>query len=317
MQHKKLFLLAAIPPGLVLLGLVMGTSEPVPAKTAKEGRAGWNKLSPAARHVLEEQGTERAFTGEFVKHKKKGTYTCGRCNAPLFASSTKFESGSGWPAFDDALPGAVKEVRDADGFRTEIRCARCEAHLGHVFRGEGFTQADTRHCVNSLALGFTEAPRQEAYFAGGCFWGVEALLEAEPGVLEVTSGYMGGKIKDPGYKAVITGLTGHAETVRVIFNPQRTSFERLARSCFEIHDPTQKDGQGPDIGNQYRSAVFVTDSEQERVTYKLIGELKKKGFKVVTEVEPASAFWPAEAYHQDYYARTGKAPYCHARVKRF
>ncbi|MGM0576934.1 MAG: peptide-methionine (S)-S-oxide reductase MsrA [Myxococcota bacterium] len=157
----------------------------------------------------------------------------------------------------------------------------------------------------------------EAYFAGGCFWGVESLLEDREGVLDVTSGYMGGDVEDPTYPQVSSGETGHAETVRVRFDPSKTTYEALARRFFEIHDPTQVDRQGPDRGTQYRSAVFVADEHQREVVERLIDILERRDYDVATEVEPAGPFYPAEARHQDYYARTGKAPYCHAPVDRF
>ena len=284
-------------------------------EAGETAREGWNTLTPEAQSVVAKGGTERAFTGKFLSHKEEGTYTCVRCDTPLFPSDAKFKSGTGWPSFDQALPGAVKEV--ADGLRVEIRCARCDGHLGHVFRGEGMTGKDTRHCVNSVALGFSEKKSREAFFAGGCFWGVEHLLESMPGVLSVQSGYMGGRADNPSYRQVISGRTGHAETVRVLFDPEKISYERLARQFFEIHDPSQVNRQGPDVGTQYRSAVFVTDSEQEQAVYRLIAQLKKTGLKVATQVEPAEAFWPAEDYHQDYYKRTAKAPYCHSYTPRF
>ena len=194
---------------------------------------------------------------------------------------------------------------------------RCDGHLGHVFRGEGFTSTDTRHCVNSISMGFSATPLKEAFFAGGCFWGVEHLLESMPGVQSVVSGYMGGHVQSPTYEAICTGKTGHAEAVRVRYDPTKVTYEALAKMFFEIHDPTQVDRQGPDRGPQYRSAVFVTDKEQEKTTLALIDLLKQKGLKVVTQVASAGIFWPAEAYHQDYYKRTGKAPYCHAHTPRF
>ncbi|MFQ5608224.1 MAG: bifunctional methionine sulfoxide reductase B/A protein, partial [Candidatus Zixiibacteriota bacterium] len=247
-----------------------------------------------------------------------GTYTCKRCDAPLFSSRDKFDSGSGWPSFDAFIPGAVKEVPDADGMRTEIVCDRCDAHLGHVFAGEMMTDKNVRHCVNSLALDFEPAPQTaSAYFAGGCFWGVEHLLQDIDGVISVRSGYMGGSVENPSYEQVCSNTTGHAETVEVVFDPAKTDFETLARLFFEIHDPTQVNRQGPDIGDQYRSAVFYVDDEQKQVTEKLIGLLKEKGFDVATEVAQAGDFWPAEDYHQDYYARNGKEPYCHIYQQKF
>lgn len=277
----------------------------------------WNELSPEQVRVIEHAGTERPGTGQFLNHHESGVYTCARCRAPLFASDTKFESGCGWPSFDDSLPGAVKELRDPDGRRTEIRCARCDGHLGHVFRGEGMTVKNTRHCVNSVSMDFAAGNVEQAFFAGGCFWGVEHLLQEMEGVLEVDSGFMGGTVDRPSYRQVVSGATGHAEAVRVTFDPRRVSYEEVAKMFFEIHDPTQRNRQGPDIGSQYRSAVFYANDAQKQVTEKLIGILKGKGLDVVTEIAEAGLYWPAEEYHQDYYVKTGKQPYCHMRVERF
>lgn len=158
---------------------------------------------------------------------------------------------------------------------------------------------------------------QKAYFAGGCFWGVDYWLKKEKGVLSVTSGFMGGKTKNPTYEQVCTGKTGHAETVEVEFDPNKISYEKLAKLFFEIHDPTQVNRQGPDVGSQYRSAIFYVDDEQKSTTNKLIEQLRKKGFNVATTVEKADVFWKAEDYHQNYYGKTGKQPYCHIMTKRF
>lgn len=155
------------------------------------------------------------------------------------------------------------------------------------------------------------------YFAGGCFWGVEHFLEQIPGVYQVESGYMGGKKDAPTYDDVSSGATGHAETVRVRFDPQKTSYEAVAKRFFEIHDPTEVDRQGPDVGAQYRSAVFVTGPEQRAVIETLLARLKAGGYAVATTVHDAGPFFLAEDYHQDYYARTHKTPYCHAPVPRF
>jgi peptide methionine sulfoxide reductase msrA/msrB len=158
---------------------------------------------------------------------------------------------------------------------------------------------------------------EEAFFAGGCFWGVEYWLEKTPGVLLVESGYMGGHVDSPTYEQVCSGRTGHAETVHVLFDPKKTTYEAVARLFFEIHDPTQVNRQGPDVGDQYRSAVFYKTEAQKETAEKLIGELTKRGYKVATRLEPAGAFWRAEEYHQQYYDHKGTQPYCHARVKRF
>jgi len=293
-------------------------------------------LTPEEEAVIVQKGTERPFSGEYNDHHEAGAYECKRCGTRLYESDDKFDSGCGWPSFDDELPGAVKRVPDADGRRTEILCAACGAHLGHVFEGEQLTEKNVRHCVNSISLEFVPAGENvaagesvaaapdessgetaTAYFAGGCFWGIEHLLQEVDGVTDVRSGYMGGHTEKPTYHEVSSGRTGHAETVEVVYDPTRVTFEELARFFFEIHDPTQVDRQGPDMGSQYRSAIFYAGDEQKLVAERLIGILKEKGYDVATELSEAGLFWEAEDYHQDYYEKSAGSPYCHARQKRF
>jgi peptide methionine sulfoxide reductase msrA/msrB len=156
-----------------------------------------------------------------------------------------------------------------------------------------------------------------AIFAGGCFWGVEYYMEQIPGIISVESGYIGGNKEKPNYEEVCRKDTGHAEAVRVEFDPSKVSYEQLARIFFEIHDPTQLNRQGPDIGDQYRSEIFYLSSRQKEIAKKLLNQLKEKGYDVMTQITPASHFWKAEDYHQGYYARKGTLPYCHGYVKRF
>lgn len=281
----------------------------------------WNTLTPEEERVIEHKGTERPFTGIYTSLREDGTYACKRCNAPLYNSQDKFDSHCGWPSFDGEIPGAVRRVPDADGRRIEIVCAKCGGHLGHVFEGEGLTPKNTRHCVNSVSLLFlpskTTTTTETAVFASGCFWGTEYMFERLKGVISTRVGYSGGKKAAPTYKEVCAGQTGHAEALEVTYDPTKTSYEELARYFFETHDPTQVNRQGPDVGEQYRSVVFYRTDEQKRVAEKLIGELKAKGLRVATTLEPASTFWPAEDYHQRYYDKTGGKPYCHIYQKRF
>jgi len=286
----------------------------------------WNsnisQLNDDEKKVLLYKGTEKPFSGKYTNTTKEGVYTCKLCGSALYRSNDKFTSHCGWPSFDDAIKGSIKRVPDSDGKRTEIVCANCGGHLGHVFHGEGYTEKNTRYCVNSLSLNFKPQPAtpstfSKAYFAGGCFWGVEYHLEKLKGVKEVRSGYMGGKTKNPTYEQVVRHSTGHLETVEVIYNPEEISYEALAKAFFEIHDPTQKNGQGPDIGNQYLSAVFVRNDDENKIIQSLISQLKRNGYDAVTKVLKAQPFYPAEEYHQNYYQNKGKLPYCHSYIKRF
>lgn len=282
----------------------------------------WNKLTPEETRVIVNKGTERPFSGEYVKTKDLGTYVCRRCGAALYRAEDKFDSDCGWPSFDAEVPGAVLRKTDADGQRTEILCTHCGGHLGHVFLGEKLTPKDTRHCVNSLSMRLVPLADsankfERAVFAGGCFWGVEYFLQQAKGVIRTTVGYTGGKTERPTYEQVCSHTTGHAEAVEVIFDPLATTFEAVARVFFETHDPSQVNGQGPDIGDQYRSGIFYTSTSQKETAEKLFKELQGKGIKVVTRLEPAMTFWPAEAYHRDYYKKNGKTPYCHRYVPRF
>ena len=319
MKQKILFSI------LILTLVLIGCSRVKPVSNitynnTMDSTKNYNKLTPEEERVIVNKGTETAFTGEYYNNKEAGTYYCKRCNAPLYKSDAKFDSGCGWPSFDDEIKGAVTRIPDKDGMRIEIVCTNCKAHLGHVFLGEGFTNKDTRHCVNSISLIFkpdTNKNTDTAYFAGGCFWGVEYLMKKQTGVISTTVGYIGGHKDNPTYKEVCSGTTGHAEALEVVFDPAKVSFENLAKLFFEIHDFTQVNRQGPDVGEQYRSGVFYINDEQKKTAENIIKILSDKGYKVATEVSKANKFWRAEDYHQDYYEVTGKQPYCHVYKKIF
>ncbi len=276
----------------------------------------FKKLTNEESYVIDKKGTERPFSGKYNDFYEKGIFKCKKCDASLYTSKDKFSSGCGWPSFDDEIIGSIKRVPDLDGKRVEIVCNNCDAHLGHVFEGEGFTSKNTRHCVNSISLEFepTDKLYKEysiAYFAAGCFWGVEYYFKNFKGVISVASGYMGGHIQNPDYKMVCSGNTGHLESVKVEYDESKVSFKELVELFFEIHDFTQKNGQGPDIGSQYLSAIFYDNNMQKEIVLELINELEELNYNVATSLHEVSKFYEAEEYHQDYYNKTGKLPYCH------
>jgi len=281
-------------------------------KTADE----WKKeLSPEAFRIMFQGGTERPFSGKYNDFWEKGTYHCTACGSALFTSEAKYEHGTGWPSF--TAPADPKGIEYHDDFshgmrRIEARCAACGAHLGHVFE-DGPTPSAKHYCINSAAMAFAPAAAEEAApktavatFAAGCFWGVEDKFGQVPGVLETVVGYSGGTLENPTYEQVCSDKTGHAEAVRVTFDPSRISYEDLVRKFFGFHDPTQLNRQGPDVGTQYRSVIFTHDEEQRRAAERVRDEFEKdKVFKkrIVTEIKPAGPFYKAEEYHQKYHQK--------------
>lgn len=274
-------------------------------------------LNPDILHIVRDKGTEPPYSHEY-EQVKSGTYLCRQCGLALFLGSNQFHSGCGWPSFDEEIEGAVMRTPDADGRRTEILCARCQAHLGHVFTGEQLTTKNLRHCVNGLSIDFVEDQQvkdtEEAIFAAGCFWGVEYLFKKLPGVVKTEVGYSGGRTNKPSYQEICHDKTGHYEVIRVVYDPSKINYEQVCKYFFEIHDFSQTDGQGPDLGEQYLSRIFYYDENQKQSAQKLIQLLEKK-YQVATKLLPVSTFWPAEAYHQDYYQKTQKYPYCHRHQK--
>jgi peptide methionine sulfoxide reductase msrA/msrB len=303
-------------------------------KTTNSDSMKYNKLTPEEEKIIIYKGTERPFSGKYDDFYEKGVYVCKRCNAPLFESKDKFNAGCGWPSFDDEISGAIIKTTDADGIRTEITCANCGAHLGHVFLGEHLTNKDARYCVNSISMVFipesnkensgkkitmnkTEDNTNKAIFAAGCFWGVQYYFDRASGVLSTEVGYTGGNKDNPTYKEVCYNDTHHAEAIEVTFDTNKTSFENLVKYFFEIHDFTQVDRQGPDVGEQYRSEIFYFNDKQKEIAENTIKILQDKGYNVATKLEQASTFWKAEDYHQEYYQKNGESPYCHVYKKIF
>lgn len=273
-----------------------------------------NNLTPKEEKVIVHKGTEPPFSGEYDNFFKEGTYVCKRCGFPLYKSENKFNSGCGWPSFDSEIKWAVKKIPDPDRKRTEIVCANCGAHLGHVFLGEGFTPKNIRHCVNSISLKFILKENQEAaVFGGGCFWCIEAAFKNIRGVLEVVSGYAGGAKENPTYEDVSSGKTGHAEVVKINYDPKTVSYEDLLGIFFIIHDPTTLNQQGSDVGHQYRSIILYTSDKQKKSVEKYIEKLEKEKIydrPIVTEIKPLIKFYPAEEYHQNFLTKHKEAPYC-------
>jgi peptide-methionine (S)-S-oxide reductase len=170
---------------------------------------------------------------------------------------------------------------------------------------------------NAMAADDAAPGLAKATFGGGCFWCTEAVYAQIKGVKSVTSGYIGGQVPNPTYQQVCTGLTGHAEAVEIVYDPAVVPYEKLLEIFFATHDPTTLNRQGPDHGTQYRSGVFYHDEDQKQIAQEVIAKLNAARVfpgPIVTEVTPASTFYPAEQYHQDYFANNPYQPYCQAMV---
>jgi peptide methionine sulfoxide reductase msrA/msrB len=310
---------------------------PVESPKVELTEAEWKqRLTKEQFHILRAQGTERAFCGNLLDNHREGVYTCAGCGLPLFASDSKFNSGTGWPSFFQPVSkeNVIEHADNTLGMqRVEILCARCGGHLGHVFE-DGPRPTGLRFCLNSESLKFTDKDKlatladpaadptahsstskdgkATAVFAGGCFWCTEAAFEQLKGISDVESGYAGGAKDTANYERVCAGDTGHAESIRVTYDPKQISYDQLLDAFFNAHDPTQLNRQGNDMGTQYRSAIFFANESEERAARAKIKHLTDtKAFPdpIVTSLEPLKAFYPAETYHQDYAKKHPHQPY--------
>lgn len=288
------------------------------------------KLTPEQYRVTQECGTESPFHNEYWNNHRPGIYVDVVSGEPLFSSLDKYDSGTGWPSFTRPIgKDGVTYRADQSLFmeRTEVRSKKAGSHLGHVFN-DGPGPSGMRYCINSAALRFIPAENLEkegygayarlfkkeapskgtetATFAAGCFWGVEHIFKGIRGVVKTRVGYTGGKTERPGYRDVCSGETGHAEAVLVEFDPKVISYDELLGYFWRLHDPTQVNRQGPDIGTQYRSAIFYHTEEQRKAAERSREEFDRSGVfpkKAATQIVPAGAFYDAEEYHQDYFGK--------------
>lgn len=287
---------------------------PKPDRRVEKTLDEWESELPAdVFQIARRSGTERPFSSEMCSKFEPGMYVCSCCATPLFDASEKFESGSGWPSFTQPIKeNAIAYTKDTShGMqRVEVTCNTCDAHLGHVFP-DGPEPSGLRYCINALSMKKGESNIAKAIFGGGCFWCTEALFTELKGVESVASGYTGGKVVNPTYKEVCSGMTGHAEVIQVEYDPQVISYEDLLKLHIATHDPTTLNRQGADVGTQYRSAIFTRTDEERNIALGVISSMQSNFDQpIVTEVTDFEVFYPAEDYHQDYYKNNTEQGYC-------
>ena len=264
----------------------------------------FNHLTDLEKKILKDKGTEPPFSGEYNNLFDAGVFVCRACENPLYESNTKFNSGCGWPSFDEEIKNSIVRYQDLslDRERTEICCAKCDGHLGHVFKGEKMTKKNTRHCVNSLSIKFKQYNHlQQATFGSGCFWNIDNIFRTKKGVYLIQVGYMGGE-EQPTYEQVCSGKTKHIEVVNIHFDEKLITYNELLSVFWENHNPTTLNKQGLDEGYQYKSIIFYHTAQQKKEATKSMHEYQLQLDKpIVTEILLNKKFYRAEEYHQDYF----------------
>lgn len=292
-------------------------------------------LTPEQYSCTQEEGTEAPFKNAYWNHHEDGIYVDVVSGEALFSSLDKFDSGSGWPSFTSPIDQKSINTKTDHKIgvpRTELRSSKAGSHLGHVF-DDGPGPTHKRFCINSASLKFISLKdlKEKGYgkylfdfakkknweiaiVAGGCFWGMQELYRTQKGVLYSEVGYTGGKLENATYTQVKSGSTGHAEAVRILFDPKVTSYQDILLYFFKIHDSTTIDRQGNDVGTQYRSEVFYLNEKQKKVAEEVkarVDKSKKLNGPVVTKIEKASEFTRGEEYHQDYLEKNPGGYTCH------